>query len=149
WRVIKKLRTEFIRNPKNYVWGVARRVWLEYCRDEHRRNECHPLCDLVQPPDDDDLHPALYEYHDRFRADLEPRQNDILTDVLWPEGRKRKEIAAKYGMGESALSEFLRRLNDRAERFHRDTIKPLFREFAVSLSEDVEDRILVLGRTQQ
>lgn len=108
-RVISKLSAgEEIRDPAQYVFGIARMVWLEITRQQarHQEVEDNTLVSNPQDEDDEELHVRLACLR-RCLQSLPPAQRDLITQYYEEEKRAkinlRQQLAQRFGIDLNTL----------------------------------------------
>jgi RNA polymerase sigma factor (sigma-70 family) len=108
-RVISKLSAgEEIRDPAQYVFGIARMVLLEITRQQarHQEIEDHTLVTNPQAEEDDDSHVRLACLR-RCLQSLPPDQRDLITQYYEEEKRAkinlRQQLAQRFGVDLNTL----------------------------------------------
>lgn len=108
-RVILKLSAgEEIRDPVQYVFGIARMVLLEITRQQARHQEVEDAMLVTNPQDDDDeeLHARLSCLR-RCLQKLPPEQRDLITQYYEEEKRAkinlRQQLAQRFGIDLNTL----------------------------------------------
>lgn len=112
-------------NPRAFLYGICRNIYRESCRAATRENQFlhfDEIPDIQNAPDDESVTPLTDEFVDQLKRRLKPKQLGILRELMFPEGRKRKEIAADVGMAESTFSEAVRRLTEKAHTLHAEMV---------------------------
>ncbi|MFN7930674.1 MAG: hypothetical protein U0Y68_22680 [Blastocatellia bacterium] len=108
-RVILKLSAgEELRDPVQYVFGIARMVLLEITRQQARHQEVEDTTLVSEPPDDDDeavqIRLACLR---RCLQNLSAEQRDLITQYYEEEKRAkinlRQQLAARFGIDLNTL----------------------------------------------
>lgn len=108
-RVILKLSAgEEIREPVQYVFGIARMVLLEITRQQARHEEVEDTTLVTNPPDDDDeeLHARLGCLRHCLQR-LPSEQRELITQYYEEEKRAkinlRQQLAERFGIDLNTL----------------------------------------------
>ncbi|MDX2030151.1 MAG: sigma-70 family RNA polymerase sigma factor [Blastocatellia bacterium] len=117
-RVIQKLEAgEELRDPVQYVFGVARMVLLETTRRQARHQEVdeETLVSAPQPEDDEGLRPRL-DCLRRCLQRLTPEKRELITQYYQEEKRAkinlRQQLAQRLGVDLNTLRVRACRLRD-------------------------------------
>lgn len=137
-----------LKNPKAFIYGIARNVFLESLRAKRRDEQMLQFAEVPSLGDEQSELPILQgEFLERLSKSLSPGEQTITAELMHPDGRTRRQIASDLGKSESALSEAIRRISAKANRVHHEMVSETLTSMNGNPTFDLQYRLIGLART--
>ena len=113
-----------MKNPRAFITGIARNVYREAIREEIRQRKAYRFAEIPAVPSSgtESLPPLSGEFLDRLLARATKNEHAILRELMFPEGRTRREIAKDLNKSETAFSEAIRRITEKSNVLHGEMV---------------------------